>query len=215
MPKMESNKEAAMRAFKLIVLLLLAAILLPALTLAGSSIGYPLNGDPERTDTLLGIDNPAGAGWAINQYSLQSILDMVDSLEIDLTPDTDNSGGAIVAKVTVDSSQTNTAVMQPMHIASDGEWETSVADIPSRAQVDGLLVEAGTGIRKILLMGSWRFSGVTLNKGDYYYLSEVPGTNSGLTNSTAGLDEVIRLGKATGTNSFCFGCGMVGVTPSP
>jgi hypothetical protein len=129
-------------------------------------------------------------------------------IEIDPTPDTDETCDGVLAQFIIDSGESNSDATQPMYITSDGEIQASDADNASADQVHMILTgdvtpDGVTPSSFLIGPGSCRNDDAfNWTPGDYIYLSEDPSTP--FVNSTAGLDKVIWVGIATSADSIYF-----------
>jgi len=110
----------------------------------------------------------------------------IDAVNYGTKSDTDGDYDGMVITMTVDSGVGNTDVGQVMHVDSDGELINTDNDADATMPAIGVLVESGTGAKKILISGRVTHDAWNWTTGDQLYVSGDPTTTTGLTASKPG-----------------------------
>ena len=101
--------------------------------------------------------------------------------DLDESPDSDDSGEGVIMTMTVDSGVSYSSVGQAVHIDTDGELIDADADASATMPCIGLLLESGTGSKKVLTHGIIRNDDWNWTVGGIVYVSTDPSTTTGLT----------------------------------
>jgi hypothetical protein len=126
------------------LIIFILAILSASLCLAGSSMDYPQNTGPSRTDEAIGIDNPAGA-WSINRFPYGDILGLIEDGDIPsgIARDTEVVQAFGIHELTYDHTLINTA-LQPGDVLDEDDMASDSATNPpsqqsAKAYIDALV----------------------------------------------------------------------------
>jgi hypothetical protein len=144
-------------------IIFILAILSASLCLAGSSMDYPQNTGPSRTDEAIGIDNPAGA-WSINRFPYGDILGLIEDGDIPsgIARDTEVVQAFGIHELTYDHTLINTA-LQPDDVLDEDDFASDSKDYPPSQQSAKAYVDAMASYLQSLIGAA---SGTTIMEDD-------------------------------------------------
>ena len=103
----------------------------------------------------------------------------------------DETACGFIATVTVDVNAYG--IGAALHLDSDGNYVQADADAATEARCDALALEAGTGSKKVLLLGFFVDASYSWTPGTVLYLSDDPTTLGGLTaTAPSGAGDIIQ-----------------------
>jgi len=124
---------------------------------------------------------------------------------------TDGAYSGTVVTLTVDGSEGNTDFGQAMHVDTDGELIAADADGTATMPCIGLLVESGTGAKKVLMQGIAVETDWNWTVGGLVYVSGDPTTTEGLTQTapTGTGDQAQAIGVALSADAILVNVSLV------
>jgi len=157
------------------------------------------------------VDDNAGGMTAIVEDTTPQLggdLD-VNAKNIELTPTgggSDDTACGVIVTQTVDTN--SVGIGSALFMAADGNFDEADADASTTVPCTALALEAGTGSKKVLLMGYMRHDAWDWTPGGLLFVSDTVGTLTQTAPSSTG-QQIQIVGKATTADVIYFNPSLV------